>query len=178
MPDKKNQITSELAREIVELTIETYHKEAEKQREVNRDRRLHNTKLLMERYRGLVAHSENSVYEATQIGEDENFHSLVELMEGRERGRSVESLRESVARTSIMVHHIRKMLDYYEFCCTTSKKPEDARRLRVIHGLYIDEDKKTPEEMAKQECVDVRTIYRDSQTALSDMSALLFGYFE
>lgn len=28
------------------------------------------------------------------------------------------------------------------------------------------------------ECVDVRTIYRDNQAALNELSALLFGYFE
>lgn len=178
MADKKTQLTPELKREIVELTIETYRKEAEKQREARRDRRLHNTKMLMEKYRGFVIHSQSAVYEATQVDEDEHFNDLLELMDSGGRGFSVESVRESAARTHIMVQHIQRMLEFYEFCCNRSKKPEDARRLRVIKALYIDDDKKTPEELAKMECVDVRTIYRDNQAALNELSALLFGYFE
>lgn len=178
MADKKTQLTPELKREIVELTIETYRKEAEKQREARRDRRLHNTKMLMEKYRGFVIHSQSAVYEATQVDEDEHFNDLLELMDSGGRGFSVESVRESAARTRIMVQHIQRMLEFYEFCCNRSKKPEDARRLRVIKALYIDDDKKTPEELAKMECVDVRTIYRDNQAALNELSALLFGYFE
>lgn len=178
MAEKKTQLTPELKREIVELTIETYRKEAEKQREARKDLRLHNTKMLMEKYRGFVIHSESAVYEATQVDEDEHFNDLLELMDSGGRGFSVESVRESAARTRIMVQHIQRMLEFYEFCCKRSKKPEDARRLRVIKALYIDEDKKTPEELAKMECVDVRTIYRDQQIALNELSALLFGYFE
>lgn len=178
MADKKTQLTPELKREIVELTVETYRKEAEKQREARKDRRLHNTKMLMEKYRGFVIHSQSAVYEAAQVDEDEHFNDLLELMDSGGRGFSVESVRESAARTHIMVQHIQRMLEFYEFCCNRSKKPEDARRLRVIKALYIDEDKKTPEELAKMECVDVRTIYRDNQAALNELSALLFGYFE
>lgn len=178
MADKKTQLTPELKREIVELTVETYRKEAEKQREARRDRRLHNTKMLMEKYRGFVIHSQSAVFEAAQVDEDEHFNDLLELMDSGGRGFSVESVRESAARTRIMVQHIQRMLEFYEFCCNRSKKPEDARRLRVVKALYIDEDKKTPEELAKMECVDVRTIYRDNQAALNELSALLFGYFE
>ena len=175
---KESQLTPELRREIVELTIETLRREEESQRKINRDRRLHNTRLLMEKYRGFAVHSESAVYDALQVNEDESFADLMDLMDCGRKGLSVDSVRESVARTRILVHHIDKMLNFYETCCTQSKKPEDARRLRVIKALYIDEDRKTPEELAKLESVDVRTIYRDNQAALQELSALLFGYFE
>lgn len=178
MAEKKTQLTPELKKEIVELTIATYRREVEKQRAVSRDRRLHNTKLLLEKYRGFVVHSESAVFDATQVDDDEHFYDLLELMDSGGKGFSVESVRESAARTRILVHHVSKMLDYYEYSCMRDRKPESSRRLRVIKALYIDEDKKTPEELAKQENVDVRTIYRDSQAAIQELSALLFGYFE
>lgn len=177
-PKKESQLTPELKREIVELTIETYRKEEENRRRVSRDRRLHNTELLMKKYRGFAAHSESAVYDSLQVDEDEYFADLMDLMDCGRKGLSVDSVRESVARTRILVHHIDKMLGFYESCCVQSKKPEDARRLRVIKALYIDENRKTPEELAKLEGVDVRTIYRDNQAALQELSALLFGYFE
>lgn len=178
MATGKKQLTPELAKEIVELTIATYRKEVEKQRAANRDRRLHNTKLLLEKYRGFVVHSESAVYDATHVDEDDQFYDLLELMDSGGRGFSVESVRESAARTRILVHHIGKMLDYYEFSCNRDKKPESIRRYRVVKALYIDEDKKTPEELARIENVDVRTIYRDNHAAIQELSALLFGYFE
>lgn len=172
----KSQLSPELRREIVELVIETYHKEQEKERKARRDNRLHNTKLLMEKYRGFVIHSESAVYDAAHV-QDDNLHELIDLMECRDAV-VVESVRESAARTSIMVHHIDRMLRFYEYCCNSSRKPEDARRLRVIKALYIDEDRKTIDEIAAAEHVDTRTIYRDHNAALQELSALLFGYFE
>ena len=143
----QSQLTPELRREIVELVIETYHKEQEKERKARRDNRLHNTKLLMEKYRGFVIHSESAVYDAAHVQDDN-------------------------------LHHIDRMLRFYEYCCTSSRKPEDARRLRVIKALYIDEEKKSMDEIAAAEHVDTRTIYRDHNAALQELSALLFGYFE
>jgi len=179
MKPKQIHLTPELTKEIVELAIDAYRKEADKRRKAAFDKRLHNTKILMEKYRGFVIHSQSAVHEASQVEDDLDFENLLELMSnGDAKGLSVESVRESTARTSIMVHHIDKMIGYYEYCCKQSKKPEDARRLRVIKALYIDEDKKTPEELAEQEFVDVRTIYRDQKAALQQLSALIFGYFE
>ena len=178
MASKKSEMSSELKREIVELTIETYHKEAEKQRERNRDRRLHNTKILMEKYRGFVVHSESAVYDALQVDEDDELRNIMELMDCGDKGFSVESVRQSIARTRILVHHVNKMLDFYEYKCKHSRKPENARRFRVIKAMYLDEDSKTPEMLAETERVEVRTIYRDLKAALQELSALIFGYFE
>lgn len=178
MEKKKQEMTPELKREIVELTIETYRKEVERQRKENRDRRLHNTRMLMEKYRGFVVHSESAVYNASQIDEDEGLLDILNLMDCGGRGLSAESVRQSVVRTRILVHHVQRMLDFYEYECKQSKRAEDTRRLRVIKALYIDEERKTPEELAEIENVDVRTIYRDSKAALQELSALIFGYFE
>ncbi len=179
MKSKQTHLTPELTKEIVELAIDAYRKEADRRRKAAFDKRLHNTKILMEKYRAFVIHSQSAVHEASQVEDDLDFDNLIELMSsGDAKGLSVDSVRESTVRTSIMVHHIDKMIGYYEYCCKQSKKPEDARRLRVIKALYIDEDKKTPEELAEQEFVDVRTIYRDQKAALQQLSALIFGYFE
>lgn len=175
---KKSALSQEQKREIVELTIETYHKEQERQREENYDRRLHNTKLLMEKYKGFVVHSESAVYDASQVSEDEEFNEIVDLMDCGGHGISIESVRQSVARTRVIIHHIDTMLQFYEFKCNQSGKAEDARRFRVLKGLYLNEERKSPDDIAAEEGVDVRTIYRDQNAALRDLSALIFGYFE
>lgn len=55
MAGKKSQLTPELKREIVELAIETYNNEIENQRKRQFDRKLRNTRLLLEHYREFVA---------------------------------------------------------------------------------------------------------------------------
>ena len=55
MAEKKTHLTPELRKEIVELTIETYNNEIENQRKKQFDRKLRNTRLLLEHYREFVA---------------------------------------------------------------------------------------------------------------------------
>ena len=78
-------ITAEQRREIIGITsqvaIEKYQKAMENHRKEARDRRLHNTKLLLERYRSFVVHSESAVYDATQVEDDMDFESLLDLMD-------------------------------------------------------------------------------------------------
>lgn len=181
---EQSKLTVEQRRDVTELAsrvaIEQYRKENERQRNAVRDKRLYNTKLLMEKYRGFVIHSQSAVYDAAQIEGDLDLNSLLDLMGCRESEHqlSVESVQESAARTRVLVHHIDKMLDYYKYRCEHSQKPEDARRYRAINGIYIDEHEKTPQELADGETVDVSTIYKDVKTALRQLSALFFGYID
>lgn len=185
MAKKPNQLTPELRKEIAEVAaqvaIEQFRKEAERNRKAIRDRRLHNTKLLLEKYRGFVEHSRSAVYEASQLNDDADFESLMgELMSSDSVFKMpvVKSIQESAAHTRIIVQHIERMIDYYKMRCENSSKPEDMRRFRVVYGLYIAPKEKTAQELAEEECVDITTIYRDLRAALKQLSALIFGYFE
>ena len=180
-----SQLTAEQRREITELAsrvaIEQYHKEADRNRKAIRDKRLHNTKLLMEKYRGFVEHSKSAVFEATQIDDDTDFETLMsDLMGGDGTGKipTVRSIQESAAHTRIIVHHIDHMLEYYKFRCEHSPKPEEMRRYRTIYYLYIADDEKNAQQISEIENVDITTVYRDLKAGLRQLSALIFGYFE
>lgn len=181
-----SKLTDEQRREIISMAsrvaIEQYHKEADRTRKAARDKRLHNTKLLIEKYRGFVIHSQSAVYDAAQIDDDFSLDALLDIMGcgGDDRKLSIASVQESAARTRILVHHIDQMLEYYKFRCDHSPKPEDARRYRVIHYSYLvdEQEQKTFQELADEECVDISTIYKDHKAALQQLSALIFGYFE
>lgn len=181
-----SQLTVEQRREITELAsrvaIEQYHKEAERNRKAIRDRRLHNTKLLMEKYRGFVEHSKSAVFEATQVEDDVDFETLMSDLMGdcSSAGKMpvVKSIQESAAHTRIIVYHIDHMLEYFKFRCERSPKPEDMRRYRTIYNLYIADDEKNAQQIAELENVDITTVYRDVKAALRQLSALIFGYFE
>lgn len=159
-----------------EVAIREYHKEAEKDRDEKRDRRLYNTRLLLERYRGMVVYSSDAVYDATQI-DDDDLLTLMELMQGGDGSHilTVRSIQEGAATAGIIVHHIKKMLDFYENHCKASGKAELIRRWETVRWLYIDKEEKTISELSELFCVDERTVYRYVKAATQDLSALLFG---
>lgn len=162
--------------------VEAYRKEVEIQRAKARDSRFQNTKLLLEKYKGLEEHSKGAVQSASQVDDDMDLEELVHIMKGYDERyeASVPSIMKSAAFTSTVVHHIQRMLDFYKRCCDVSQKPEDSRRYRVIHYLYLaePEERKSFQQIADQEMVDISTIYKDHKLALRQLSALFFGYFE
>lgn len=164
------------------VAIEEYHREAEKTRQENKDKRLYNTRLLMERYRGLVEYAEDAIYDAIQLDEDVTMQSLMELM-GCEKQNddgllTVESIRLRAARTRIILSHVNKMLEFYHHRCSLSGKIEIERKWLVIYHLYVSEDEKTIAELASEFCVDERTVYRYNRMALEELSTLFFGSIE
>ena len=179
-----SSIAADQRREIIgiasQVAIEKYQKAVEKHRKEAKDRRLHNTKLLLERYRAFVVHSESAVYDAAQVEDDMDFDSLLDLMDCGSKPVVAESVRDSVARTRILVHHIDWMLGYFKARCENSRKPEEARRYRVIEKMYlVEEDQQmTAQEIADEEHVDVSTIYKDQRAAIQQLSAMIFGYIE
>ena len=52
------------------------------------------------------------------------------------------------------------------------------RKWETIRYLYLDENEKTVQDLAKMYYVDERTIYRYNRAALQDLSALFFGWVD
>lgn len=184
---KKNvtsRLSEEQRKEIIEtasrIAIEQYHKEADRDKKSIRDKRLHNTKLLMEKYRGFVVHSKSAVYDATQIDDDYDLASLLDMMGCGEGPRqlSITSIQESAARTRVLVHHIDQMIEFFRCRCEHSPKQEDARRYRIIDAMYISDKEKSPQQLADEENIDLSTVYKDIKIALRQLSALIFGYVD
>lgn len=182
--DKPVDLPSGMLKKIVEaasaIACEAYRNEAEKVRTENKDKRLYNTRLLMEKYQGLVKYSEDALYDASQIDEDTELSELIELMsEGQgERTLSVDCVRERVGRTRIILRHMNRMLEFYRHKCQTSGKQEIQRKWDTIYELYLAENGKTIAELAEMFYVDERTVYRYNKAALQDLSALFFGFID
>lgn len=162
------------------VAIDAYRKKVERERQENRDKRLYNTRLLMEKYRGMVKYSEDAVYEASQLDDDFELQTLVEMMStGRDSySLSVESIQERVGKVRVILDHVTKMLDFYHHRCQSSGKPEIMRKWDTINYLYLIEDEKTVQELAEMYYVDERTVYRYNRAALQDLSALFFGWVD
>lgn len=162
------------------VAIEKYRKEEERAAAEKRDKRLYNTRLLMEKYRGMVKYSESAVYDASQIEDNYDFLSLMDLMKDGSDNYTltVHSIQERAATVAIIIYHINRMLEFYEFRCKRSGKGEIMRKYEVIKKLYLDEDEMTVQDIADEMYVDVSTVYKYNRAAMQDLSALFFGYID
>lgn len=156
------------------VALETLEKERKKASREISDRRLRNTKLLLRNYRVLKEHAANAVFEAES---EEDPMQIIEdlMMPGRSSELLVESIKRSAARTATMIRHIEAMLRLYRTYCYQYGSDEDERRWRVIYGLYLSNEKATVAELAEEEGVVERTIYKDIDIACERISAFMFG---
>jgi CheY-like chemotaxis protein len=156
--------------------LETVAKERQREHREMADRRLRNTKLLLRNYRVFRAHVENAVFEVTDYESPEEILTDL-MMPGRDNTLFVESIKRSVARTATIVKHMETMMQLYHAYCVATKTAEDERRWRVINALYICEGdgQRTIPQMAKDEGVVERTIYKDIDIACERIAALMFG---
>ena len=84
-----------------------------------------------------------------------------------------------------MLNIFRYILRYWEYSgcilldpkimCERSSRPDDARHWRVLEGLYLADSYTTAEAIAQREHIDKRTVYKDIDVCVADLTALFFG---
>lgn len=157
--------------------VKAVERERQRFRKQQYDYKYHNTKLLLRNYRRLNEYYKNAVFSTDGAEEaDENFEEIMQNM-GRPADEEifVESIQKNYIATRIIMTHVNKMLECYKIMCERSSRADDARHWRVMERLYISDDYTTANEIAKQENIDRRTVYRDVDICVADMTALLFG---
>ena len=151
-------------------------KEHQRERESRYDRRLGNTKLLLQNYRMFKEHCSKAVFDASQLDEEtDNAIDILDLMWGRDGENFVSSIKRSAQRTQIIMRHIDEMLNAYAGLCKLSGRDEDLRRMRSVFAYYIDVPGQTIEEISEHECVNTSTVYRDIAIATEKLTGLIFG---
>ena len=169
----KDQIVQIAAEAGVKAAIDYMEKQKQKESKARRDKRLHNTKLLMKNYNIFKKHCENSIYKIQQVVEDESADEILEALENFDGNAVIETIKKSVTKTYIILAHIDKMLKMYDIYCQQSTKDEDRRRNRIIKSYYLDDVKMSV--IAKNETIDERTGYRDINDGCKVLGALIFG---
>lgn len=141
------------------------------------DWKYQNTKLLLRNYRRLNAYYENAIFSIKDAAEaDVSFEDIMRSM-GRPADEEifVESIQKNYLVTRIIMTHVNKMLECYEVMCERSNRQDDKRHWRVLEGLYLSENYTTAEQIAKQEHIDKRTVYKDIDLCAADLTTLFFG---
>ena len=161
-----------------QAAIRAAERERHRYRQAMYDARYHNTKLLLKNYRALNAHYKHAVFDM-QTGEAENA-SFAEIMAAMnstiaDEALYIESIKESVVRTKIIMTHVNRMIEVYKELCEHSERTEDKRHWRVLYTMYITDEPLSAEEIAAQESIDKRTVYKDIDAAATDLTTLFFG---
>ncbi|CVK18475.1 hypothetical protein [Sporomusa sphaeroides] len=179
---------SETEKMIVEIISETAakaalnHSEQQKRRQFKsrHDKRLRNTKLLLKKYELLKDHCENAIYEKEQRVENEYGYviDILDSLDDTDATTYIHSIKQSVARTKLILAHIDQMVMHYGIYCERTGKPEDMRRYRILKAVYFPQDdnaKPSREAICKQEDIEERTFFRDMEANYNRLSALIFG---
>ena len=156
---------AELIDRVVKAMLEYNDKLREKVTKSRHDRRLRNTKLLLKHYNHFKDHIEKAVYKGNAIDFLDDMDNLDELI-------YINSIKESVSRTNIIMSHVKMMLELYQTYCD-KKGALEQRKIRVLNSYYFDD--KTLLDISVVECVDERTCLRDLRAAENKLSALIFG---
>lgn len=152
--------------------IQEFKRLADEKTAYRRDKRYHNTKLLMKHYRDFREHVKNSVYSDDQIDRSRDADDWLNLMDSvADDEIYIKSIMRTRKRTEIIVAHIDTMLDFYK--TQGEKDPSKALRYKAIMSIYGQGN--TFAETAEQMQIGERYAYRLEQQGIEDLSVLLFG---
>ena len=156
------------------VAVETLEKAHQKEQKEMKDRRLHNTRLLLRNYRMLKESCSKAVYQK-EHSEKTTEEVIEELMSMKASdGVIVNSIKESAERTGIIISHVDRMFAVYRMYCGKYGEKE-RRQYKVIKFMYITKERLSVAELAKKFNVSKVTIYDDIKIAEEQLSALFFG---
>lgn len=163
-----------------QAALEAAENERRRYRRQRHERQLHDTKLLLQHYRSLNSHYSKAVWEEGESEaepEELSFSEIMELMDSRGHSDEiiVESISQSARMTRVIMRHVNVMLAEYERMCAESERPDDARHWRVIKALYLQKTRIAARRVAESENIDKRTVYKDVDAAVAELTMLLFG---
>lgn len=158
-----------------EKAIEMFNKQIEEQRAKTKDYRTKNTRLLVKKYKWLKDYAGNAVSELSQLFSEEELIFFESLGMDNIETRKVESIRDRIAFTQTVLGHIDTMLELYRNKCLESEREEVRRRWRVLDAMYLSDGIVSAEDVAEREHINERTVFKDLNVAISELSGLFFG---
>lgn len=167
-----SEIIKLAAAEGARAALDKYKQEQKKLLTKVNDKRLHNTKLLLENYRDFKQCSENAKYSVEQAEDSIDFLDLMWDPYNRS-DLEIESIKISAVKTTIMVAHIDGMLKTLEKLSSHSEM--DMRKYNILFDRYIADVPLSINKIAKKYNIERRTVYYDIDIAVSRMAKLIFG---
>lgn len=175
MSEELQKALAEMESRIIAAVKQELNPKARKERE--RKQVFHNTKRLLKNYSKFVEHYKQTefVAEALVDGEllDFVYDKLDESCDNAAGDVYIKSLFRTKERTSIILNHITKSINYLEESAIEEHNGKKQRVSKVIKMMYIDGN--TAEEIAEKLNVDRSTVFKDINIGIEELSPLLFG---
>lgn len=168
MENKKieNNIDNEIIKKAVNIALKEFKKS---EKEEQKQRVLHNTKLLMKHYPSLKAHADNAIYSVDKL-QEQREEEYLEHREDEDDKAYILSIRRSRVRTLIMVSHIDQAMKELK---EKKKRDNTFEQYRALEMYYIE--KMSYEEIQEELNCSKNTPSRWINSAIQDLSILLFG---
>lgn len=167
------------AKNAADEAIRAYRKEEKNDIKRTADRRLYNTRMLLENYRSLNEYAKSAVYSVEQMMMDSKIgQEEVEILMKcglKADDLWIRSVASGAVKVKTLMAQVNKMLDIYRIDCETSASKTKQRQYRVIYNMYLSEKRMSTKEIAEQEGEEVRTIQNDAKAAREDLTPLIFG---
>ena len=137
-----------------------------------KNRRLHNTRLLLNHYQEFKAHCTEASFESRHMVSEDEF--ITHLMQQRDDGMVLESIRRTVERTGMIVAHIDRMVSVFKSFCDRGGQREK-RQYEVLRAYYLSPEKMTVQQLSEMYSVSRRAIYKDLRSGEEKLAVLIFG---
>lgn len=159
-----------------QAAIKAVEQERRKEKKQQLDKRFHNTKLLIRKYRQLNNYYKNAVYDM-KGAEDEKLEEIMSSfgIDFKDENLHADSIKRNYLTTRLVMTHVKKMLSVYKNMCEQNSRPNDKRRWRILYGLYLSETPETAEELAQRERISTRMVYDIIDSCIPDLTILFFG---
>ncbi|MGG0891677.1 hypothetical protein [Cytobacillus horneckiae] len=164
LTEKQLKIITEVASQ---NAIKAYREDIVKRQQEKRNQRHQNTVLLLNNYRGFVAHCEQI---KTELIEFES-RSIQDLNLEEINLESIESIKRSRTKTLAMVMFIKSKVMAYKNSCSD----DEIIKYRILEKKYIMPKKMTDKQIIESESIDRSTFYRHLNKATKEIGVLFFG---
>jgi hypothetical protein len=156
-----------IAKAAAVAAIEHFEKQQKLKVKEKQDRRLHNIKLLLKNYRGLVLHCKEIKDELIEI----DSTSIQELDIDTITVESIESIKASREKSLAMILFVQGKMNAYKL----SRSDEELKYFRVLEKKYLTSEKYSIKQIAESEHIERASVYRYLEKAIDDLPVIFFG---
>lgn len=157
----------------VETANEEYARKMVENLKQREDRRLRNTRLLLENYRVLITHCDKGVSSSEKIRPIDILDDIDSMIDPKKE-LVIESIKRSQERTKIMITHIDAMLRAYKNYAKEIGGEEWLYYI-VMHKSYISHPRYSKEQLESEHHISGRSLRRYKTAGIEMFSRFLFG---
>jgi len=169
-----------LAETAANAGVEAYKKEKENDEKNRKSNKIKEVKKLLGGYRRI----KTSLAEEAEFTEEEKTEyrwKFVEDLMGSARSftsrseRIVQDEEKRRQENLYSMYRIENAMELYRRECELASNDEEKRRYREVYAMYIADEAKTVPELALEENISEKTVYRDIGIAYQILAIYLFG---